>query len=99
MAVTAIDLNLEGDDLVFYSGQRVKGALVVQISLPVIIAGEIVRYWRKGVIGAGESGRYKIIKKGLMRCELDQLYSSTIGAAHSSHHPLVHFKIPLFFKT
>ena len=40
MAVTAIDLNLEGDDLVFYSGQRVKGALVVQISLPVIIAGE-----------------------------------------------------------
>ena len=50
MAVTAIDLNLEGDDLVFYSGQRVKGALVVQISLPVIIAGEIVRYWRKGGI-------------------------------------------------
>ena len=42
MAVTAIDLNLEGDDLVFYSGQRVKGALVVQISLPVIIAGKVI---------------------------------------------------------
>ena len=41
MAVTAIDLNLESDDFVFYSGQRIKGALIVQISLPVIIAGEI----------------------------------------------------------
>lgn len=40
MAVTAIDLNLESDDLVFYSGQRIKGALIVQISLPVIIAGK-----------------------------------------------------------
>ena len=41
MAVTAIDLNLEGDDLVYYSGQRVKGALVLQISVPVIIAGKM----------------------------------------------------------
>lgn len=41
MAVTAIDLNLEGDELVFYSGQRVKGALVLQISVPVIIAGKV----------------------------------------------------------
>lgn len=40
MAVTAIDLNLESDELVFYSGQRIKGALVVQISLPIIIAGK-----------------------------------------------------------
>ena len=40
--MTAIDLNLEGDDLVYFSGQRVKGALVLQISVPIIIAGE----WR-----------------------------------------------------
>lgn len=40
MAVTAIDLNLESEELVFYSGQRIKGALVVQISLPIIIAGK-----------------------------------------------------------
>ncbi|XP_060569015.1 arrestin domain-containing protein 2-like [Ruditapes philippinarum] len=44
MAVTAIDLNLESDELVFYSGQRIKGALVVQISLPIIIAGIEVRF-------------------------------------------------------
>ena len=45
MAVTAIDLNLEGEDLVFYSGQRVKGALVLQISVPVIIAGKLKVTW------------------------------------------------------
>lgn len=43
MAVTAIELNLESDELVFYSGQRIKGALIVHISLPVIIAGMYIK--------------------------------------------------------
>jgi hypothetical protein len=39
MAVTSIELQLESENLVYFSGQRVKGALVLQIGLPVIIAG------------------------------------------------------------
>jgi hypothetical protein len=37
MAVTSIELQLESENLVYFSGQRVKGALVLQIGLPVII--------------------------------------------------------------
>lgn len=39
MSVTSIELQLESENLVYFSGQRVKGALVLQIGLPVIIAG------------------------------------------------------------
>lgn len=40
MSVTSIELQLESENLVYFSGQRVKGALVLQIGLPVIIAGK-----------------------------------------------------------
>ncbi|XP_048738234.1 arrestin domain-containing protein 17-like isoform X2 [Ostrea edulis] len=44
MAVNSIDLHLEGTNTVYFSGQRVKGALVVHIDVPIIIAGVEVRF-------------------------------------------------------
>lgn len=40
MAVTSIELHLEGTNPVYFSGHRVKGALVVHIGVPIIIAGK-----------------------------------------------------------
>lgn len=40
MAVTSIELHLEGTSPVYFSGHRVKGALVVHIGVPIIIAGK-----------------------------------------------------------
>lgn len=36
----SIELNLEHQDLVFYSGDRIRGALVVHLSTAVTIAGK-----------------------------------------------------------
>lgn len=36
----SIELNLEHQDLVFYSGERIRGALVVHLSTAVTIAGK-----------------------------------------------------------
>lgn len=44
MAVTSIELHLEGTNPVYFSGHRVKGALVVHIGVPIIIAGVEVRF-------------------------------------------------------
>lgn len=44
MAVTSIELHLEGTSPVYFSGHRVKGALVVHIGVPIIIAGVEVRF-------------------------------------------------------
>ncbi|KAK3098221.1 hypothetical protein FSP39_017365 [Pinctada imbricata] len=44
MAVTSIELHLESTKPVYFSGQRVKGALVLHIGVPVIIAGVEVRF-------------------------------------------------------
>lgn len=40
MALTSIELHLEGTSPVYFSGHRVKGALVVHIGVPIIIAGK-----------------------------------------------------------
>lgn len=37
----SIELNLEHQDLVFYSGERIRGALVVHLSTAVTIAGKV----------------------------------------------------------
>ncbi|KAL5004541.1 hypothetical protein ScPMuIL_017997 [Solemya velum] len=56
MAVSLIELNLEGTDRVYLCGSRIKGALVIEVTLPVIIAGVEVRFrgaarakWRETV--------------------------------------------------
>ncbi|KAH3830547.1 hypothetical protein DPMN_103791, partial [Dreissena polymorpha] len=66
MAVKAIELNLESDDLVFYSGQRVKGALIVQISLPIIIAGIEVRFR-----GAARAKWNESVQNGTHRTDIE----------------------------
>lgn len=36
----SVDLNLEHSELVFYSGDRMRGALVMQLATPLTIAGQ-----------------------------------------------------------
>lgn len=64
MAVTSIDLHLEGDvTQVYLSGERVKGSLVVHIGLPVIIAGNVcficIVLWVE--VGCGRAQTYAFI--------------------------------------
>ncbi|XP_021342876.1 arrestin domain-containing protein 17-like isoform X2 [Mizuhopecten yessoensis] len=66
MAVTSIDLHLEGDNQVYISGQRVKGSLVLHIGLPVIIAGVEVRFR-----GAARAKWSETVQSGTHRTDIE----------------------------
>ncbi|KAJ8304666.1 hypothetical protein KUTeg_018249 [Tegillarca granosa] len=66
MAVTSIDLHLEGENQVYFSGQRVKGALVLRIGVPVIIAGVEVRFR-----GAARAKWSETVQSGTHRTDIE----------------------------
>ncbi|CAC5414373.1 unnamed protein product [Mytilus coruscus] len=66
MSVTSIELQLESENLVYFSGQRVKGALVLQIGLPVIIAGVEVRFR-----GAARAKWRETVQNGTHRTDIE----------------------------
>ncbi|KAK7116244.1 arrestin domain-containing protein 2-like isoform X2 [Littorina saxatilis] len=62
----SIELNLEHQDLVFYSGDRIRGALVVHLSTAVTIAGVELRFR-----GAARAKWREYVNEGARRTEIE----------------------------
>ncbi|XP_025076580.1 arrestin domain-containing protein 2-like isoform X2 [Pomacea canaliculata] len=62
----SIELNLEHQDLVFYSGDRIRGALVVHLSTAVTIAGVELRFR-----GAARAKWREYVNEGVRRTEIE----------------------------
>ncbi|XP_076443275.1 arrestin domain-containing protein 17-like isoform X2 [Babylonia areolata] len=62
----SIELNLEHQDLVFYSGDRIRGALVVHLSTALTIAGVELRFR-----GAARAKWREYVNEGVRRTEIE----------------------------
>ncbi|XP_071096238.1 arrestin domain-containing protein 2-like isoform X1 [Haliotis cracherodii] len=62
----SVDLNLEHSELVFYSGDRMRGALVMQLATPLTIAGVELRFR-----GSARAKWREHVHEGLRRTEVE----------------------------